>query len=412
MNRRATPLSVARACALLVLLVPCFACRTESARGFDEERLERVTEFARGVVERGEHAGVSVLVTRDGKTALEASFGVRDADTGAPMTSDTIVRIYSMTKVITCVAALQLVEDGVLQLDAPVTRWLPELGDLQVLTGGTPEAPELAALERPITVKHLLNHTAGFTYDIFGDSPVNELYRRADLWSAQSVDEFLAKVRTLPLIAQPGTGFHYGISDDVLGAVIERASGTTLEEHFARRITGPLGMTDTAFDVPAEKMHRLARLHEHRDGRFATTPEIVGAHAEPGRGFASGGGGIFSTIGDYARFAQCLMQGGTLDGARVLGRKTVELALANSLPPGVLTSGGLGWGLFSGVRLELAASGELGSVGTFSWSGIATTHFFADPREGVVGLIVCQHLPFDEHGVFVPFRNAVYQALD
>jgi CubicO group peptidase (beta-lactamase class C family) len=240
---------------------------------------------------------------------------------------------------------------------------------------------------------------------------VNELYQRASLWDSTSLDEFMAKVGKLPLLAQPGEAFHYGISDDVLGVLIQRVSGMKFEDFVAQGITRPLGMVDTAFDVPPEKMGRLAQLHERKDGKLATTPAILGAYAEPGRGIPCGGAGIFSTARDYWRFAQCLLDDGELDGARILGRKTIELALENSLPPGASAFGPeSGWGLFSG--LTLARGSELGSVGTFSWSGAATTTFFADPKEDVVALLLCQHLPFDEHGIFDRFRTAVYQALE
>jgi CubicO group peptidase (beta-lactamase class C family) len=389
---------------------PARATEAVGPAGFDPERLGRVADVVRGAVERGDYAGAAFLVLHDGRTASEGAFGLADADSGAPMRLDTIVRVYSMTKVVTCVAALQLMEEDVLRLDDPVSRWLPELDGLQVCTGGTADAPVLEPLTRPLTVRHLLNHTGGFTYDFFG-GPVAELYQRADLWNATSMDDFLARVGRLPLVRQPGQAFDYGIGNDVLAVLVERAGGAPFEEQVARRITGPLGMEDTFFDVPAEKRPRLAALHVRDGDGLRTGPVILGAYAEPGRGFASGGAGLFSTLHDYARLAQCLLQGGTLDGARILGRKTVQLALQDSLPAGATLEPGMTWGLLGGVRLPTPAGYEPGSPGTLSWGGAATTYFFADPEESVVALVVAQHTPFDERGLFPRFRIAVYQAL-
>jgi CubicO group peptidase (beta-lactamase class C family) len=384
-----------------------------SEAGFDPERLGRVQELVRGHVESGRHAGAIMLIARHGKVVDWQAWGTRDIDSGAPMEKDTICRIYSMTKVVACVAALQLFEQGRLRLDAPVTEWLPELSDLKVFTGGTAEAPQLTAATNRLTLRMLLNHTGGFTYDFYSGSPVHELYKQADLWNSDSLDQFLTKVARLPLMAQPGTAYHYGIGNDVLGVLVERVSGLKFEEYIERHITGPLGMRDTFFHVPKEKLPRLASLHQvGSDGRLRTAAPILGAYAEPGRGIPSGGAGLFSTIGDYARFAQCLLNGGELDGVRILGRKTVELALLNSLPPGAVAFHPADrWGLFSGLREDPSQAGEPVSAGTFFWSGAATTHFFADPREGLLALVFSQHIPFDQHGLFTRFRTTVNHAL-
>jgi CubicO group peptidase (beta-lactamase class C family) len=381
--------------------------------GFHADRLARVDALVRSAVDEGRVAGATYLVLREGRVAAAGAHGWADLEARLPMRADAIVRIYSMTKMVTAVAALQLVEDGVLRLDDPITKLLPELAGLAVQVGGTVDAPELAPLERAITVRHLLNHTAGFTYDLFGTSPVNEAYRRADLWSADTPDEFLAKVARLPLLRQPGTAFDYGISDDVLGVIVGRASESSLEEHVARRITGPLGLSDTGFDVPASQRGRIAALHEVRDGRLVRAEPILGVEPVPGDGFACGGAGLFSTIGDYARFVQCILDGGTLDGVRILSRKTVELAFQDSLArdlPGA--SGTMGWGLVSAIRRSEPAAGELGSPGMRWWSGAASTHWFADPSERLVALLFLQHLPFDGARMQGAFQNAVYQALE
>ncbi|HTI70123.1 MAG TPA: serine hydrolase domain-containing protein [Candidatus Limnocylindria bacterium] len=387
---------------------------TPKAEGFDSVRLERVHQLVQGTVKAGEHSGGMVLIARHGRIVDWQAWGSRDLDSGAPIEKDTIFRIYSMSKVVTAVAVLQLFEQNKFNLDSPVSAWIPELADLKVFAGGTAEAPLLEPMKKPITVKMLLNHTAGFTYDFFSGSPVHDLYKKQDLWNASSLDEFIGRVAKLPLVAQPGVSFNYGISDDVLGLLIQRVSGESFENYVSNHITGPLRMKDTAFDVPPEKMNRVAKLHEQGpDGKLHTTPAIIGAYAEAGRGIPAGGAGLFSTIGDYARFVQMLVNGGQLDGVRILGRKTVELARINSLPktsPPV--SAGDGWGLFSAVRFDVAESNEPSSVGMFYWSGAATTHFFADPSEGLVALVFCQHLPFDQHRLFTRFHTAVYQALE
>lgn len=383
------------------------------AEGMDPDRLGRVNRLVRGEVEAGKVAGAVMLVARHGRIVAFDAYGQRDVDSGAPMEKDTIFRIYSMTKVVTAVAVLQLFEQNRFNLNSPVSEWLPELKEVRVFAGGTAEAPRLEAARQPVTVKMLLNHTAGYTYDFFAGSPAHDLYKKEDLWNASSLDDFMTRVRRLPVLAEPGTAYHYGINDDILGALVQRISGMKFEEYVAKHITGPLRMDDTFFDVPPDKLGRVSRLHERRDGALRTTPEIIGAYAEAGRGIAAGGAGLFSTIGDYARFAQCLLNGGTLDGVRILGRKTVELGRLNSLPAGVNAfEAADGWGLFSAVRVDAAASAEPVSEGTFFWSGAATTHFFVDPREELVALVFCQHLPFDQHGLFTRFRTAVAQALE
>jgi CubicO group peptidase (beta-lactamase class C family) len=353
--------------------------------GVNPKRLDRVYQLVESHVKSGKLAGAEVMILRHGKIIGARDFGSSDLDSGAPMTRNTILRIYSMTKVVTSIAALQLFEEGKLPLDAPITNWLPELKDVKVCAGGTAEAPQLVNLTNQITVRMLLNHTAGLTYEFYSTSPVHELYKRQDLWESRSLDDFIAKVGRLPLLAQPGRAFNYSISLDVLGVIIQRVSGEKFEDYVANHITQPLKMNDTFFDVPAEKLNRVGKLHQiGPDGKLRTTAPILGAYAEPGKGIPAGGAGLFSTIDDYARFAQMLLNNGELHGTRILSRKTVEMARSN----------------------------EPSSAGMFYWSGAATTHFFCDPKEQVAALIFCQHIPFDQHGIFTKFRTAVFQALE
>jgi CubicO group peptidase (beta-lactamase class C family) len=382
----------------------------------DPERLERMNDLVSSYVNEGKHAGAVAMVVRNGYIVDWQAWGKANIDSGEPIKKDSIFRIYSMSKIITSVAVLQLFEQNKLLLSQPVTDFIPELEDLKVFAGGTTDALELEDLKTPITIRMLLNHTAGFTYGFFDESPVNELYTKADLWNANSLEDFLERAAPLPLIAQPGETYHYGINDDILGLVVQRISGMPFEEYIAANITAPLKMKDTAFYVPEEKLNRLVSIHKSGDDgelQLVTEDEAIGAFTEKGRGVPSGGGGLFSTIGDYARFLQCLLNDGELDGARILGRKTIELAMHNSLPEGAFAfSPTMGWGLMSGLHIDMPGSLEPVSEGTFTWSGAATTHFFADPTENLIGLIFTQHFPYDEHQLFTRFRISVFQALE
>ena len=382
----------------------------------DPVRLERMHTLVSDYVNEGKYAGAMAMIVRNGKIVDWQAWGKSSVDTGEPIKKDSIFRIYSMAKVITSVAVLQLFEQNKLLLNQPVTDFIPELKQLKVFAGGTTDAFELEDIKTPITIRMLLNHTAGFTYGIFDESPVNELYRNADLWNTSSLDDFLQRVVKLPLIAQPGESYHYGISYDILGLVVQRVSGMSIQEYIAENITGPLKMKDTAFYVPDEKLHRLVSIHKPGDDgklKVVSADELFGAFTEKGRGVPSAGGGLFSIIGDYARFAQCLLNDGELDGVRILGRKTIQLAMQNSLPEGAFAfSPVMGWGLMSGLHIDMPGSLEPVSEGTFTWSGAATTHFFADPSENLLGLIFTQHFPYDEHQLFTQFHISVYQALD
>lgn len=371
--------------------------------------LDRLHAVLRESVARGEHAGFVSVLARDGRIVDWQTYGVRDVATGAPMERDTILRLYSMSKVITAVGVLCLVEDGRISLDDPLAKFLPEFAAPRVLTGGTADAPQLRPAQRAITIRHLLTHTGGLSYDILEPSPLTELYQRADLWNSPSLAEFVRRAATLPLRTEPGTEFNYSIGLDLLGAVIERVSGTDFESFLRQRIFRPLRMTDTGFDVPKRKRARLAVLSRHGPGgKLVATDPIIGVYAEPGRGFASGGAGLFSTAGDYLRFAQMLVDGGELEGARILKEDTVARLAVNELAglprPTHQFSDRHGWGLAGEVELDPATA-------AFGWCGAATTYVRISPREGTVALLFAQHLPFNEHAIFAPFVAATRAAL-
>ncbi len=394
--------------------------------GFVPARLQRLTDALAADVEKGAIPGAVIAVARDGKLAAHAAVGYRDREAGIPMPLDAVFRGASVTKPLVVAAALSLVDEGLLQLAAPVSRYLPALTNLTVgvetvAAGGT-RALERVPAEREITVQDLMRHTAGFTYGAFGDSLVQRAYRAANVMDLQQTNaELVDKLAALPLAYQPGSTFEYGMSIDVLGAVVEVGAGMPLDRALAARITGPLEMPDTGFALADSA--RLA--HPQIDPATGERPDLRGLFdpALPPRWF-SGGGGILTTALDYARFAQMLLGGGTLDGVRVLGRKTVELMTSDHLPPGVAFGPftpelgvtapfpwfGQGFGLGVSVRIDAGRSPNPGSVGDFSWSGISGTFFWADPRERLLAVLMLQ-----APAVRVYYRSLmralVYQAL-
>lgn len=381
--------------------------------GFDAARLEALHVTTKRFVDEGKHAGIITLLARNGKIVDFQTYGYRDVERQLPMERDTICRAYS--KIITCVATLMLVEDGRFNLDDPVANYLPELKEMKVWTGGTADAPQLEPLKRPITIKHLLTHTSGLIYDFMGDDELTKLWRSADLWTGPGLTNFIAKLGKLPLKHQPGEAWTYGVNQDVLGALIERVSGKTFGVFLEERIFRPLVMKDTGFDVPPEKMSRLAKTYKHGpDGKFVEDKPIIETWPESGRGIEAGGAGIFSTAGDFARFGQMLCNGGTLDGKRILGRKTVELMTVNhlvTLPNHQTAARQKGFGLGVEVTTELGQLAMPSSPGQFGWYGAATTYCQIDPKEKIVAIAFAQHFPFNEHNFFAAFQTGYYQAL-
>jgi CubicO group peptidase (beta-lactamase class C family) len=398
---------------LLVLFLTAVAASNAVAQApdpFDPERFARVEALLQGAVEKGELAGYSYLLLH-GEAAAEGAGGFADIAGERRMRTDTIVAIYSMSKPITAIAALVALEQGKLRLDQPIADFLPEFKQMQVLSDGAVEIGKTVAASRPITVRMLLNHTAGFSYD-FAKGPIGEAYTAADLWTTGTLREFAAKVAKLPLRHQPGERFHYSIADDVLGAVIEAVTGQEFATFVAEQVTAPLGMVDTAYDVPEAKRERLATLYRRDQGKLVATEPILGAFPEGGRGFPGGGAGMFSTLADYGRFACFLLGDGSLDGVRVLGRKTMELARSNSLLPAHdMDQPGVRWNLVCGVVEQPGLGTELWSPGTLYWGGAASTAFWCDPEEGLVGVLFTQMFPYEGLKLATRFRTAVYQAL-
>jgi CubicO group peptidase (beta-lactamase class C family) len=331
------------------------------------------------------------------------------------MLPDAIFQIYSMTKPITSVAALLLLEEGRFNLDDPVSRFLPGFAQMQVLES----QPRPAA--RPITIRHLLTHTAGFATGEKLRGPAVQRLNDARLYESASLEAYAAGMAALPLASDPGTRFSYdGVSTEVLSRVIEVVAGVPFDEFVGKRILGPLRMVDTGFSVPAAKRDRIVEMTSTDDsGRLARAtggPDVPGKMLKR---YPSGAGGLYSTAADYARFCQMLLNGGELDGTVILGRKTVELMMSNHLtqlsPPVNEFSDAEGFGLGGYVVLDPARRGVLGSVGQFGWSGAAATWFTIDPKEQLVAILMMQHLPrgkpSDPPRLYRPFNNLVYQAL-
>lgn len=386
--------------------------------GFSSSRLGRIGAVMQGYVDRDKLAGLVTLVARHGKVVQFERFGMMDLENEKPMQLDTIFRIYSMTKPLTSLALMMLFEQGQVRLTDPVTRWIPAFGRVKVLA----KDGQLADLEREITIHDLLRHTSGLSYNGYYEDTgelVDKLYDEADLWPADAnSEEMVRRIAELPLAFQPGQAWRYSAATDVVGRVVELISGMSLAEFIEAKILDPLGMEDTAFSVPQGKVDRFATLYSMaEDGALQEIDTPVGGDYL-NVSLHSGGHGLVSTAADYLRLAQFFLNRGELEGVRLLGPRTVDLMTMNHLPPAALPMvmgaelmPGLGFGLGFSVMLDVALSGLMGSPGLYAWSGWAKTHFWVDPREQIVGIIMPQHVYTGTHPVIVDFRTLVYQAL-
>jgi CubicO group peptidase (beta-lactamase class C family) len=380
--------------------------------GLSTVRLARLGSAIRSEIERGRVPGAVALVARRGRLALFESFGQRDPAHADPMAKDSIFRIYSMTKPIVSAAAMMLWEEGRFLLSDPIGKFLPELNQLKVALVRGAEI-ELVDAERPITIQDLLRHTSGLTYEFRGSGPVHKMYTAERIYSRnQSNADQVATLGKLPLLHQPGTHWEYSRSTDVLGRLIEVLSGATLGEYLQRRLFAPLGMIDTAFHVPAAEHGRLAEAFA-KDPDTGAGVQLINVHDAPK--FESGGGGLVSTAGDYARFLQMLVNRGSMDGMRFLSRKTVELMTADHLGPITgapdLLLPGYGFGLGFAVRLAPGISHVPGSVGQYFWGGLAGTTFWVDPAEDLFAVLLIQG-PGQRDYFRTLFRDMVYAAFD
>jgi CubicO group peptidase (beta-lactamase class C family) len=389
--------------------------------GLSSERLRRLSAVMKRYVDEGKVAGVVTLVARGGRVAHLEAVGQADREANAPMRPDTIFRIASMSKAVTSVAAMMLVEEGRLGLADPVSRYIPSFKKTTVFmappAGAVAGSPlSVVPAKREITIRDLLTHTSGISY---GYGPPEAMYKGANVYSwyfadkAEPVSAAVDRLAALPFEAQPGEKYVYGFSTDVLGVVVEKASGLTLDEFFRTRIFTPLGMHDTHFYLPPAQKGRLAAVYAAKEGGLERAPDPgtgQGAYVEGPRQAFSGGAGLLSTARDFARFLQALLNGGELDGVRILGPKTVELMTSNHV--GTLQNEGrTGFGLGFEVVEHLGRAGRYGSVGEFGWGGAYYTSYWADPQEDLVAVFMSQLLPSGGLDLQARFRTLVYQSI-
>jgi CubicO group peptidase (beta-lactamase class C family) len=384
--------------------------------GLSPEKLEKVKAAVQTAVDQKQTAGVIVAIARRGKLALLETFGKSDIAADKPMRPDAIFRIYSMTKPIVTVAAMQLVEEGKIKLDDPVSKYVPEFKDLRV-HAGTGDAT--VAAKREVTIRDLMRHTSGLTYGAFDTTPVDLLYRQANVLDrGDTLTAFVGKLGKLPLLYQPGTHFQYSVSTDVLGHLIEVVSGQPLDDCLQARVFRPLDMRDTGFFVPADKLDRLAVNFGPDDKgglKVIDAPLTSPYRARPK--FLSGGGGLVSTSRDYLRFCQMMLSEGELEGKRLLQAETVRQMTVNQLPAealpmklGALPLDGMGFGLGFSVRMAPTATVPAKSLGEFGWGGAASTHFWICPKQELVVVILQQYMPMTPR-LEVALKPLIYEAI-
>jgi CubicO group peptidase (beta-lactamase class C family) len=395
--------------------------------GFDATRLQRIDQHFARYVDDGRLPGWLVLVARRGKVAHLSTYGLRDVQSAAPVETDTLFRIYSMTKPITSVAAMMLYEEGAFELTDPVSAFIPSFGDLHVYTGGPAHNPTTRPATEPMRIWHLLTHTSGLTYAFHRVHPVDEMYRKRGFETGMPASLDLAGCcdvyAQMPLLFDPGTAWNYSVATDVLGRIVEIVSGQSLDEFFRTRILDPLGMHDTAFSVGEDDVDRLASLYI-ADAAGKPTPErALSKDARDPAKALSGGGGLVSTAHDYHRFTQMLLGGGKLDGVRLLSDRTVRYMTRNHLPGGVdletfalnsfseASNAGKGFGLGFSVIDDAAAGKVLASEGEFAWGGLASTAFWVDPTEELTVLFLTQLIPSGLHPIRPQLHQLVYQSL-
>lgn len=397
-----------------------------ASAGLNADRLARIPAYFDTYIEKGKLPCVAALVARGGQVAHLSFRAATEMGGSRPIDENTIYRIYSMTKPITSVAAMMLFEEGALRLDHEVFRYIPEFQDTMVLG----EDGKLVKPARAMTVRDLFTHTSGLSYSFLMQGPVDKYYRDNKLEYSQwkgDLASFCQALAKAPLVFSPGDRWNYSNSTDVLGRVVEVASGMSLDQFFQKRIFAPLGMKDTGFHVPAESVDRLMACYR-RDPvtgviSLADPGGAASAYAKPPNVF-SGGGGLASTIGDYLRFCLMLANGGELDGVRILSPKTLEFMTMNHLPDNKTLKDmgdrtfsesrmdGSGFGLGWAVTTDVVATTQPGSVGTFSWGGMASTFFWIDPVEDLIAIQMTQLMPSGAYPIRPQFQQLVYAAIE
>ncbi|MGE0600231.1 MAG: serine hydrolase domain-containing protein [Dehalococcoidia bacterium] len=394
--------------------------------GFDADRLNQITGFLdRNYVQPGKIAGCQALVARHGQVAHFSTLGCADIERATPMREDTIFRIYSMTKPITSVALMQLYEQGHFQLNDPISRVAPGWRDQKVWVSGDPDDMELKAPEKPVTFRNVLSHTGGLTYGAT-NHPVDKIYRRLGVNRdrTETLTTFMEKMGQTPLRYEPGSAWMYSMSTDVCGGLVEAISGQPFDEYLQQHIFGPLGMVDTSFWVAPEKQSRFAANYQRQPDKtlkLIDDPENSTYLSKPS--FLSGGGGLTSTTADYLRFCEMLRRGGELDGARILGPRTIDLMRQNHLAGGKGDLASMAIGAFSetayeGVGFGLGFATTLGDVeagtlgaGDYYWGGAASTIFWVDPKEDLVAVFMTQLMPSATFNFRGQLKNIIYSSI-
>jgi CubicO group peptidase (beta-lactamase class C family) len=392
--------------------------------GMDAKRLERITPIMEGFVKDNQLPGIMTLVQRHGAVVHFGKYGLMDIEAGKPMQEDALFRIYSMTKPIICVALMMLFEEGRFSLKDPVSKFIPAFKNTKVFVEAGVLGPKLVEQEPEMTLYHLLTHTCGLSYGWFFDSPVEDVYRRLAPFVFQrdgTLADTIEQIAKLPLLFQPGSKWHYSVANDDLCYVIQNDADKPLADFLQERIFKPLGMVDTAFSVPPEKVSRLAQIYTSAElyKPVPIKPEMVGMIADvtTPTSCPSGGAGLISTLADYLAFCNCLLNQGKYDGGILISRKTLAWMTANHIPPSMMPiSDGVnvmdhGFGLGFRVTTSLGEKRELSSVGEYGWGGAAQTYFWIDPAEDFIGLIMTQHMPLAPYPVQERFRNLAYQAI-
>jgi CubicO group peptidase (beta-lactamase class C family) len=404
-----------------------FELTDPSELGFDPTRLARIDDHFRSYVDDRRLPGYQVVVCRHGKIAHASIYGHQDRDSDIPWADDTLVRLYSMTKPITSVAAMMLYEEAAFELKDPVSRFIPAFANARVYRSGNAFRPLTEGLTEPIRIWHLLTHTSGLTYGFHHQHVTDAIYRANGYeWGAPADTDLAAACdgwASMPLAFQPGTEWNYGVSTDVLGRVVEIISGQSLDEFLRARILEPLGMCDTAFHVSPGDLPRAARLYSPNpaNGEAVISP-LESTPVEPPK-FLSGGGGLWGTAADYVRFCRFLLGRGELDGVRLLGSRTVDYMVQNHLPGGAdledfgrplfaeTAFDGVGFGLGFSVQLDHVAYRVLSSPGEYAWGGAASTAFWCDPLEDIAVVFLTQLLPSSTHPIRPQLKQLVYQSL-
>jgi len=391
---------------------------TPAQVGLAAPALERIAPALQAYVDSTKLPGALAIIARHGKVAYVTAVG---ATGGKALSPEAVFRIFSMTKPIASTAVMQLYEQGKLRLDDPVSKYIPAFATVKVFAGGSVAHPELRNPDRPITIADLLTHTAGLTYGFFGETPVDSIYRSANLMQPMRTPAQLAdSLAHLPLLFSPGTKWNYSFAIDVLGRVVEVVSGMSFDRYLDSELFRPLGMTMTGFHATPAMVAKMATIYGlgPTGAQASAGPLVWPEYSDSGRMF-SGGGGLLSTPNDFLRFAQMLLNGGELDGHRVLKRETVQLMLQNHVPAAALpvmmdpawTKGTYGFGYGGAVRLDADTSSP-GSPGMFRWAGYGTTFFWIDPKADLVAMVWSQYMPVMAHWALdARFQRLVYAAV-